>query len=338
MNSTFMSRSRVGAMALVLAAVAGSSACDPCFGVSTCSDSGVIDYEGTIVDPTGAAAPGVELRFTRLDGIELKQDTIHAVTGSDGHFFIRAETRSQGTLQARVEVLPPGLPGFRADSVALQATRSGGTQFFGRWVTRPFVEYLVWLLYRANNDPVANATVDFTRTGGAVASPDRRRVKTNGDGLFWISAKVQGEEPLTGRLDIRPSGSSSVLTVPQIRLPILHGFGESGYIIQWTGPAILYTGRMLWADTGEPAANVPVTFTRTGGLAVTEDTFTVQTDSAGSFRFNTQIRKPLDGEVVGELRVNPPAPYQPLAVEVRMPTFDADTTRLLGEWSIERAP
>jgi hypothetical protein len=42
--------------------------------------------------------------------------------------------------------------------------------------------------------------------------------------------------------------------------------------------------------------------------------------------------------VVGELRVNPPAPYQPLAVEVRMPTFDADTTLLLGEWSIERAP
>ena len=333
-----MTGSRVGAMALLLMATAGSSACDPCFGLSTCSDSGVIDYEGTIVDPSGAAAPGVELRFTRMDGIELKQDTIRAVTGSDGHFFIRAEAQSRGTLKARVEVLPPGQPGFRADSVALQATQSGGTQFFGRWVTRPFVEYLVWLLYRANNDPVANATVDFQRTGTVVASPDRRRVKTNADGLFWISAKVQGDGPLMGRLDIRPSGSSAVLTVPEIRLPILHGFGESGYIIQWIGPAILYTGRLLWADTGEPAENVPVTFTRTGGLEVSTNSFTVETDSSGSFRFDTQIKKPLEGEVVGQLRVSPPAPYQPLAVEVRLPTFDADTTRLLGEWSIERAP
>jgi hypothetical protein len=299
----------------------------------------VIDYEGTIVDDAGAAAPGVQLRVTRLDGVELQQDTIAAVTGSDGHFFLRGDARSTGTLLARVEVVPAERPRFTVDSVPLEATRSGGTRFFGRWKQQAFVEYLVWVLYRANSKPVAGATVDFRRTGSAVAHPDSRRVRTNGDGLFWIIADVDGNGPLTGRLDIRPAGSDTVLRVPEVRLPLLHAFGDTRFIEQWVGLTIAYTGRLIRSDTGEPAADVPVSFARTGGLAVNRDTFTVRTDANGGFHFDTQIVDPLRaGEVVGRLSVNPPAPYEPLTVEVRLPAFDADTTRLAGEWALQRAP
>jgi hypothetical protein len=331
---------RVPALALALGCAGGGlAACDPCFGVSSCSDSGVIDYEGTIVNDAGAAAPGVQVRVTRMDGVELQQDTLAAITGSDGHFFLRGGARSTGTLFARVEVIPTGSQGFTVDSVPLEATRSGGTQFFGRWTTHAFVEYLVWVLYRANSRPLAGATVDFHRTGTAVANPDSRRVRTNGDGLFWIIADVDGDGPLTGRLDIRPAGSDTVLTVPEVRLPLLHAFGDTRFIQQWVGFTLAYTGRLIWSDTGEPADGVEVAFTRTGGLQVSRDTFTVQTDTSGIFHFDTQIVDPLRaGEVVGQLSVNPPAPYQPLAVEVRLPAFDADTTRLLGEWTLQRAP
>jgi hypothetical protein len=299
----------------------------------------VIDYEGTIVDPSGAAAPGVQLLFTRLDGVELKRDTIRAVTGSDGHFFIREEARSQGTLQARVEVIPPDRPSFRADSVPLEATRSGGTKFFGRWITHPFVAYLVQLRYRANSNPVSGATVDFYRTGSQAIDPDHRRVQANGDGLFWIMGDVSGSEPVIGRLEVRPPRTNVVLRKAGIRLPLLHAFGESRFDVMWVGSSIAYTGRLLWADSGEPAANVDVEFARTDGLEVTADSFTVKTDTSGLFRFDTHLADPVsEGEVVGMMNVSSPAPYQPLAVEVRLPTFDADTTRLLGEWTIQRAP
>jgi hypothetical protein len=133
------------AVGLSLAAVA---ACDPCFGVSNCGGDPRIAIEGTLV--------------------ELANDSMSTLTGTDGRWQVSAAAREVGDVIVDINVSARNVATYRVRGVHVSATdRSGDGLVLPTWVVDPYFAFAAELYYRATQDTrVEGATVEFHRTGG----------------------------------------------------------------------------------------------------------------------------------------------------------------------------
>jgi len=100
-------------------------------------------------------------------------------------------------------------------------------------------------------------------------------------------------------------------------------------------PHLSYVGEVYFRDSGERAGGVEVEFRRTGGVAVQPDTFTIVSGADG--RFPLFMTPSGAGEVIGEIRVNAPAPYRAFTVPLSLQTLrGAGEVRLAGVWALSR--
>lgn len=315
-------------------------ACDPCSGISTCSAPQVVSYLGEVVDEEGEPVPGVEVRFERVEGVELAADTFGAVTDAHGRFHVRQTASGQGSIVAAVTVRPPGGNEHRTEGLQLETVRSGDTRRLSvRLRHRSYVEYLLELRLRATGQPLAGAEVELQPSGGVGMHGPVRGV-TDAVGRVWVEASLNASGELMGDLRVVPADLDSTLVASGLRFPTFLVEGESRFMPVRVGPSLAYAGRLLLPVEGRVAAvGVAVSFQRTGGLELVDDSLDLVTDEAGLFPVFVQPRNPYQaGEVVGRLHIVPPAPYQPIFVEeVRLATFDADSVRLLDEWRLEAA-
>ncbi|MBI4541434.1 MAG: hypothetical protein HY705_00200 [Gemmatimonadetes bacterium] len=94
-------------------------------------------------------------------------------------------------------------------------------------------------------------------------------------------------------------------------------------------------GQLIVHETGEAVEGAVLDFVRTGGVALARDSLRTTTDGEGRFQLSAEASDV--GEVVGDLTVQPPAPWLPY--RVRGQTFLTSDVRgegqIIGRWVVD---
>ena len=130
-----------------------------------------------------------------------------------------------------------------------------------------------------------------------------------------------------------PDGTTRV--IPNIRLRTFEGDNLRFAGVFGFGPALRYVGEVLRQD-GTPVRGAQVTWTQVSGVAASPTILTGTTDANG--RFPLTLIPSMDGEVVGEVRVVPPAPWaagaQYTFTNLRLNSFENGDVRLAVTYRI----
>ncbi|MQA92152.1 MAG: hypothetical protein GEU90_18330 [Gemmatimonas sp.] len=322
------------AFTIALPALAG---CDPCFGVSSCGGA-VISYGGAVYDTyPDAPAVGREIMMVWKSGVELAEDSVRFVTGSDGHFTLRVPALSMGEVIADFVVNPsvPDSSHLVRDQV-LKTTRGNNVLPLEPWVSIPPITYVGELYYRGNLARVADATVEFRRTRGIAVRPDTFTVLSNFEGRFWlIPTPLQGGT-VYGEMYVTLEGVAQSFLVPEFPLETFQG-GQVRILRRGIGPNWDYVGELRWADRNEPAVGVQVDFVPTGGLELIPGSRSTTTNGDGQFRVPGRLLDPLlEGIVEGDLIFHRSEGSPVTVTGLEFPTYEGDPQLPAGEWTIER--
>lgn len=320
-----------------VAALSLLAGCDPCFGVSTCRIGPVVAYQGELVFEGDERRSGLEVSFVRTGGVELESEWQTVQTDEAGRYRIRIPARQAGEVVGDFFIRrDPSVSAYRISDVRLVTTRDGNLLPLPPWLAFPTMTYVGELFFRTNGQPVANAEVEFRRVGGIAVRSEVIRAVSNADGRFWITPHPLEVGELVAEMDVRIPGADVVYVARNLRLASDPVAGSVPILRVGTGPNWWYVAAVRWAGTGEPAGGVVVEFVRTGGEALTSESFSGTTNADGLVAIRPPLADPLArGEVVGDLIIRPPAPHAAVTVEnVTLTSSDEDGERFLGEWQV----
>jgi hypothetical protein len=329
---------RKSAIGSVLGAALALAACDPCFGTVECRTAPLLVASGQIVRAEdGHGVRDVRVDLIRSGGVGLAADSGSAITDVDGFWRVAIPANAIGSVTADFAVTSPDAS-YRVYGVALRTnTRAGESNLLDRWVTKPYFPIIAQLHWRGSvNDPVANAAVEFRRTGGvelggtdpgsAVFSgtTDGRGFVTLASAQSSVFARNAGET--VGDLSVNWQGHTSV-TGP-VRLRSQYEYHRSNEIIVLgVGPASHWVVQTKNRATGKGQPGVQVRFTRSGGVPITPETGVVVSDSDGNAVI--PVRALDSGTVTMDLEVTPPAPGASFTLrDVRATTYADEFPRL----------
>lgn len=276
----------------------------------------------------------VEVTFARTGGVPATPATVTTRSGADGRFGVTLVTDSVGdvvgdlTLRRAAPAAPVTFRGVR-----LRATADDSVRFLGRFAVGQQLSYAGQLVQRATGAPAAGWSVSFRRTAGIALRADTFTVRSVDWGGFALSPDTREEGTVEGVLTARAPGSDRDVPVGTVRLATFDADSVRFAGQFRVGPSLLYVGELLRLDGDAPVAGARVEFRRTGGIAVAESLLVETTNAAGRFRL---APTPLaGGEVVGDLRVFPPAPLRDTVfTNVRLSTFESDEVRLRDVWRL----
>lgn len=329
---------RAALATVALPAVAALAACDPCAGVAACATSPRVAAQGRIVDVvTGHAIPGARVSLVRRDSTvatTAPSDSTATVTDADGNYQLELGTAS-GNFD--VVVAAPSAPAYRVRNLALvNTTRHGEGTVLGVWVDKPVFGTALELYYRTSNQLLSSGTATFTRTGGVTLNGgDTYSATVDGAGRAALLGGViaGGVEDVIGVLKVTLPGAFGTSVFPDFHLTPSYVFRPALVRRLAVGPELswfiqIYDRAFV---TGVPGTTV--SFTRTGGVPTSAETFTSVTDKDGNFFF--PLIPLATGTLVGDFTIHPPAPYHDyVETAVQIPTFDADGVRYLPGFGV----
>jgi hypothetical protein len=315
------------------------AACDPCQGVGSCGDPSM-RFEGRVFKQYPAEpVEGVRVEFVRTRGVVLDRDTLRGLTDRHGRFRLEGAASEDGTATGRLILHPPApLAPLTVDDVELVASRAqGDVRYLGDWkIPYPYLPYEVHFYRVGTGAPVQGMEVEFRRTGGIPVSPDTFRVTSDGFGNVKLRPRTDVPGVLHGELLVYPLPPLQPYVIPNLRMQTFVAERiDSTLVRSGVGLAISYGGALVWQGTGQPVANAEVEFRRTGGVMIQPERFTSRSDGFGTFFLRST---PLvNGEVVGDLVVRPPAPYREQTVRnLRLPVMTSGDVTFLGYIGIAR--
>jgi hypothetical protein len=327
---------RVRWLAVAVAAVLATTACDPCAGISSCEGSPRVSYTGKVIDfASGRGAAGVAVAFRRTGGAPIGSDSLDVVTDAEGRFQLRVAAQSAGDVVGELTVRPPApLAPYTVRDVRLaQTTVRGGGGVLPTFVTQPYVDYVAELLYRRSGGPLGYSRVTFTRTAGArLADGESVSSEAGPDGWFYLEAPTVGTDTVVGDLTVKYFDVARPFTVRGVRLPVrytdrLPALDRSFRL----GTALDYTVEFRYRGSRQPVVGAQVEFRRTGGLALTQPTFNGVTNLNGQLVLVLTPAAEVAGEVVGDVTVRPPPPAPPFVIRgVRVRSYDSDDLPFFG--------
>ncbi len=317
------------------------TACDPCSGVISCGESW-IRYEGDLVMLTDEPAESMRVEFVRTEGIGIDSPLLSVRPDAQGRFRLDARTTGPGELIGDLLIcsgrigLPDRIEGVRLGTTPVR----GNVQYLGHWR----VIGLVFgahgqLFYRAGNRPAVGVEVEFRRVAGIPLDPDTFVVSTDQNALFPLRPRPLAAGEVVFDLIVHTPAPYRPDTISGLRLSTRFTEQQEPMAGVWRiGPYFPQFGRLVWGDTGRPAAGVEIEFRRTGGIPVDPESLVTRSDETGHFSIGTIV--PLGyGELVGELIVRPPVPYRSFTIpQLRLQTMEEDVedTIVMGTWQIPR--
>lgn len=220
----------------VLSLMVGS--CDPCAATVGCTGSPTVAVVGQIVDEiTGAPVKNVRIEMRQQSGVTLQPPTATTTSQADGAFQLELPATDVGEAIVTLTVATPGKPPYEVPDVRLRASTAAGTAtVLHPWVSaHPSFPYVLVLFHDpANEDGVANASVEFRRTGGPLMLSGGTPVSTvqgTTDGAGWvyllngITADRVGAVVGDLIIQVPPTGRTVILSqvtwpaVPRFRQP-----------------------------------------------------------------------------------------------------------------------
>lgn len=319
------------------AAVAGAvtalvlvGGCDPCFGTPSCRGNPQVGYGGQVIEHrTGRPVAGVRLAFARRSGVDLEADTLVAHSDEDGWFQLRSEAYLDGEVVGDLIVTPPApFEPYTVRDVRLQTSPvRGNSVFAGRLVVDPYYLFIGEVRDRRTLAIVPGAEVRVERTGGLTADPDTFTAISDRDGRTFTEMRMHGAGILEANAIVTAPGYPRPYRIPmRLRARYLDLPAREIAVLK-LGSALQYVAFVQRRGSPGPLPGTTLEFSRTGGIGVDPDTFAVAVPENGFVELPFVHQQ--EGELQGEFRVVPPAPYQPETFAVRMRTLDGDTTSLI---------
>jgi hypothetical protein len=331
-----------GSRRLLFMAVAATAllvtACDPCAGVVGCNTGVAAPVEGRIVETvSGRPINGATVTIVTSSG-----ERLTAVTGDDGDWRVVASAGEGDRPVIDVVIAPPGAPSYRVTGIELQTfSRRGEANVLGSWVNKPNFPVLGEVHIRGTPDArLSDATVRFTRTGGAQLAGEFDGVYTTGTntaGHFIFLGRdvfAAGEGPVVGTLEI--SRANTVTSVYEnLALSPSYLFRDPWRVARFgAGPSLEWLVEFRSTVDGSVVAGVEMEFRRTGGVNITPQSYIAVSTNHGHAALSG-IRPAAEGIVVGDMHVRPPPPASPyVVVGLELATFNHDGGRFLGRWGV----
>ncbi|GLC27465.1 hypothetical protein [Roseisolibacter agri] len=274
-----------------------------------------------------------QVTFTRTGGVAATPATVQTRSTSDGRFGLTLLADSTGDVIGDLTVSrggPAAPVTFRG--VRVRASADDSVRFLGRFGVGQQLSYAGQLVQRATGAAAAGWSVSFRRTGGIALRADTFTVRTLDWGGFALSPDTREEGTVEGVLTARAPGDTRDVPIGSVRLSTFDADSVRFAGQFRVGPSLLYVGEVQASD-GSPVVGARIEFRRTGGIAVAESLLVETSNAAGRFRL---APTPLaSGEVIGDLRIVPPAPLRDTVFTgVRLPTFETDEVRLRDVWRL----
>jgi hypothetical protein len=264
-------------------------------------------YGGEVIfRGTGAKAPGATVQFTRTSGVTITPASVQVTADSRGFFVLALDATVDGTVTG--DMLVRSADGTKRSTyhgVQFASFDSTAYRYSGLWAYGEQWAWAVELWTNARLAPEPNVDVEFRRTGGLAITPDRIAKRTGSDGRIELRALVTDTGTVVGDLVVTPA-TGPQRTISNVRLRTFEGDDLRFGGVYGFGPALRYVGEVLRTD-GTPVQGAQVTWTQVSGIPASPSTFTAATDASG--RFPLTLIPSADGEVVGTVRVVPPAPW-----------------------------
>lgn len=302
----------------------------------TIAVGGTRTYGGEVIfRGTGEKAAGASVEFVRTGGVIITPTSVRVTADSRGYFLLPLDASVDGTVTGTVTVR--SADGQRASiyqDVSFATYDSTSFRSSGLWA---YGERWAWALELWTHDrlaPAPNVDVEFRRTGGIAITPERIGARTGSDGRFEVRAAVLDTGTVVGEIVVFPATGPNRI-IPNVRLRTFEGDNLGFAGVFGFGPALRYVGEVLRQD-GTPVQGAQVTWTQISGVAASPSVLTGTTDANG--RFPLTLIPSMDGEVVGEVRVVPPAPWaagtQYTFTNLRLNSFESGDLRLAVTYRI----
>lgn len=284
-------------------------------------------YQATLLK-NGKPVVGAAVKFKPIGGVPATGVFTGSTNGS-GSFSLEVSGEQLGTVVGNLTVTSASLGapnvitgwliplGYKYKVAAPVAAFSlGGLLTYGGQVH-----------FRGTGANVSGVSVRWERTGGINTVPGTYITTTDSSGFFLLQLQPGGSGNAIGKLTFIPPGGP-ITTYQNVTLATYDStsyryLGNFGYGEQWAWAIAVWRN-----DSLKPAAGVPVTFRRTGGIAITPDSIQDTTGADGYIRLRAGVTA--SGFVDGELVVRPDSGPARTITGLHLKTYAADTTDFAG--------
>ncbi|MGZ8376251.1 MAG: hypothetical protein ACXW05_14215 [Gemmatirosa sp.] len=277
-----------------------------------------------------------EVEFRRTGGLPLTTNVVTGRTNEEGRVRLvpAPTTEVPGDVVGDVTVRAAGLRRpYTVRGVRLSTFDSDELRFGGVYLVGFVAQAAGELIFRGTRAPLADADVQFTRTGGLATTPATFTTRSAADGWFGVALAADTTGEVVGDLVVRRTGGAAPQTFRDVRLRA-RGDDSVAFAGRFAiGQQLSYAGVLVQRATGAPAENWTVTFRRTGGIRLVADTLVSRVLDWGGFGLSPATTE--EGTVEGTLVARSPSGDREVAVgTVRLTTFEGDEVRLAGRYSV----
>ena len=279
----------------------------------------------------GVPLAGAEVNFAPTGGVAVT-GTFSGSTNSDGTFTLDLTgdqlgnavgnlTVSQGSLDHPAVFGGYTIPlDYHYRVAAPQATYNVGS----------ILVYGAQAFNRGTGQHVQGVAVNWTRTGGIATTPAVINTTTDATGFFLLDMTPAADGETIGTLTFTPPNGSAT-SYPNLHLATYDStsyryLGNFGYGQRWAWAIELWRN-----DSLKQARGVPVTFRRTGGIAIDPDSLQLVTGSDGRIEVRAAVTD--TGYVDGEITVHPATGPARLITGIHLHTFAGDSLGFAGVFS-----
>lgn len=286
--------------------------------------------------PSGAALANADVEFLQTGGVPLAATRYTSRTDSVGRVALPLipAGETSGEVVGDLTVRSPELRRpFVVRELRLRTYDSDELPFLGVVGIGHQAVGVGELAFRGDRRPLADAEVEFVRTGGVPIHPERPRVRTLPDGRFAVSVAADTAGVVTGELRVGWAGAPAPTVIPGVRLQAAAD-DSVRFLGRWgLGAQLLAVGVLTERATGRPAAGWTVTFRRVSGIALAGDSTSGLSQDWGGFAIAPDTRE--EGEVQGVLTARAPGSSRDVPLgPVRLRTYADDSVRLAGRWNV----
>jgi hypothetical protein len=207
---------------------------------------------------------------------------------------------------------------------------------FGTFACEPTqILYEGMLRDQRTEEPLADTPIRFLRREGVALSADTLTAVTDAAGRFRLQASAAASGVVAGDLYVMPSEQAGYIHVRTLSLATTSVRGDVRYVeVLLVPPRISQVGELRWRASRTPATGVRIEFRRTGGVPTLEEVFEHTSNEHG--RFIIVLTALTDGEVVGDLVLQPPPPFRTEVVRgLRLTTRrEEDFLEFAGVWGL----
>lgn len=284
-------------------------------------------YQATLMR-NGKPLTKATVKFRRVAGLNAT-GTFTGTTNGAGAFALDVTADQLGTVIGDLIVTQSSLPqpdvitgwtiplDYRYRIAAPQAVYSlGGLLTYGGQV-----------FYRGTGQHVQGVGVKWVRTGGIPVTPASYTTTSDSTGFFLLPLQPQGSGAVTSTLTFTPPNGPAItytnLPMSTYDSTSYRYLGNFGYGQQWAWAIEIWRN-----DSLVPARGVPVTFVRTGGIAMTPDSIQDTTGTDGRVRIRASVTD--TGFVDGEILVHSDTGPVRTITGLHLKTYPADTVDFAG--------